>query len=512
MTHTIRARTNGFAVIVALAFVSCPARSGAQVASVPTYGAVDNGPSVLLSNADGGNAYTSVVRVQARATCTGVFLATTDPDDPFGDDASAWVATNGHCVDFPATNVVVREQPGQGFVVFNFFIDTTSRQVQVPIRRMAYATMKGQDIGLVELSARVGELRRAGFEPWRPVLTLPDPDEPVVVVGAPLQRNPQLAYLRLAACPLEGRAAFVYEFTWHWYGFERTRCTDVLPGSSGSPVISRRTGRIVALLNTTNTFAEPYSACQPDSPCEPAGKDAVQPPATSYATPMIRIDRCFDHRGELNLNGPECPLDPGTNTVHAPATLGSINPFLSNVPIGFARSTWSVRITGPQPYYRYKVVKVPDNDCRDLRGYGDVLSITTSPVIADHLPTVEGHYMLCSIGGPTRRWGGDWQSVDYPTVTRVRIDTTPSTLAAPIAITETPTGYLVEFITLGIEVSTYLYKFGPAGETSCTDERDYRLALLEFIPVPKGSRPQVFCAVPHDAAGNRGVLFERLLP
>jgi hypothetical protein len=102
--------------------------------------------------------------------------------------------------------------------------------------------------------------------------------------------------------------------------------------------------------------------------------------------------------------------------------------------------------------------------------------------------------------------------VDYPTVTRVRIDTTPSTLAAPIAITETPTGYLVEFITLGIEVSTYLYKFGPAGETSCTDERDYRLALLEFIPVPKGSRPQVFCAVPHDAAGNRGVLFERLLP
>ena len=499
-------------VLITLALLSWAAAISAQVPRVPTYGATDNGPSVLLSNADGSNAYTSVVRVQARATCTGVFIATTDPADPSGDDASAWVATNGHCVAFPATNVVVREQPGQGFVVFNFFIDTTSSHVQVPIRRMAYATMKGQDIALVELSARVGELRRAGFEPWRPVLTLPGPDEPVVVVGAPLQRNPQLAYLRLAACPLEGRAAFVYEFTWHWYGFARTRCTDLLPGSSGSPVISRRTGRVVALINTTNAFAQPYSACQPDSPCEPAGKDAVQPPATSYATPVIRIDRCFDARGEFNLNGAGCPLDPGMNTEHAPATLGSINPFLTDVPIGPARSTWSVRVAGPHPYYRYKVVKVPDGDCRDLRGYGDVMNLTTAPVIADLLPTVEGHHMLCSIGGPTRRWGGDWQSVDFPTVTRVRIDTTSSTLAAPIAITETPTGYLVEFITLGIEVSNYRFKFGPAGETNCVDERDYRLALLEFINVPKSGRPQVFCAVPYDAAGNRGVLFEQPLP
>jgi hypothetical protein len=486
--------------------------TSAQVTPVPTYGATDNGPSVLLSNADGSNAYTSVVRVQARATCTGVFIATTDPDDPAGDEASAWVATNGHCVEFPATNVVVREQPGQGFVVFNFFIDTTSSQVRVPIRRMAYATMKGQDIALVELSARVGELRRAGFEPWQPVLTLPEPDEPVVIVGAPLQRNTQLSYLRLSACRLEGRAAFVYEFTWHWYGFERTRCSDVLPGSSGSPVISRRTGRIVALLNTTNSFAEPYSACQPDSPCEPAGRGAVQPPATSYATPMIRVDRCFNDRGEFNLNGPECPLDPGTNTEHAPATLGSINPFLSDAPIGLARSTWNVRITGPHAYYRFKVVNVPDGDCRDLRGYGDVLSVTTTPVIGDLLPSVEGHHMLCSIGGPARRWGNDWQSVDYPTVTRVRIDTTPSPLAPPIAITETATGYFVEFITLGIEVSNYRYKVGPAGETRCSDEREYRLALLEFITVPKGSRPQVFCAIPYDAAGNRGVLFEKLLP
>src|SRR4029453_16431662 len=147
--------------------------------------------------------------------------------------------------------------------------------------------------------------------------------------------------------------------------------------------------------------------------------------------PMIRIDRCFDDRGELDLNGSGCPLDPGANTQHAPATLGSVNPFLTSVPIGPARSTWNVLITGPHGHYRYKVVKVPEGDCRDLRGYGDVRGITTEPLIADDLPTGEGHYMFCSIGGPARRWGRDWQSVDYPAVTRVRIDTTPSTLPRP---------------------------------------------------------------------------------
>jgi hypothetical protein len=497
-------------LLVGLALAPRAARS--QVAPVPTYGAADNGPSVLLSNTDGNNAYTSVVRVQSRATCTGVFIATTDPESRRGDEASAWVVTNGHCVAFPGPNVVLRDQPGQGSVVFNFFIDTPSHQVQVPIRRMAYATMKGQDIALIELSARVGELRRAGFEPWRPVLTLPEPDEPVVVVGAPQQRNPALAYLRLAACPLEGRARVVYEFTWHWYTFERTRCSDVLPGSSGSPVISRRTGRIVALLNTTNAFATPYSACQIDSPCEPEGKDAVQPESTSYATPIVRIDRCFDAAGELDLNGDGCPLDQGVNTEHTPATLGRINPFLANAPIGLPRSAWNVRITGSHPYYRHKVVKMPAGDCRDLRGYGEVRSIAAQPVVDDALPTAEGHYMLCSIGGPTRRWGSDWQSIDFPTVTRVHIDTTPSTLPPPIAITETPTGYFVEFVTLGNEVSNYTYKVGPAGESRCSDGSSYRLALLEFITVPKVNRPQVFCALSYDAAGNQGVPFEQVLP
>jgi len=481
-----------------------------QVRPVPTYGASEGGSSVLLSNADGANAYSGVVRVQARATCTGVFLATTKDDDARGGEASAWVATNGHCPAFPGTNQVLLDQPGTGSVVFDFFIDTQSRQRRVPIRRMAYATMKGHDIALLELSARVDELRRAGYEPWRPVTTLSADDEPVVVVGAPLQANPSLAFLRLAACRLEGRAPLVFEYIWHWYGFERNGCADVQAGSSGSPVISRRTGRIVALVNTTNMGAPWYTACELDSPCEPTRGGSVQPQNTSYATPLVGIDRCFA-AGDFNVRAPGCPLDPGDGVTYSPGQLGAQNPLLASAPLVQPRRTWNVTVGGT-PYYRYKVVAVPPGDCRDLRGYGDVRRTVDAPVITDPLPTVDGHYMLCGIGGETRQWREVWQSSDFPTSARVRIDTQPPTLPAEIRITDSGPSYAIEFVDRGNEVALYTYKVGPAGTISCADPTGYRVLFFDFVNVQKIGRAQVLCATPYDAASNPGRVFEALLP
>ncbi|HEY8150585.1 MAG TPA: hypothetical protein VIK51_16885, partial [Vicinamibacteria bacterium] len=61
-----------------------------------------------------------------------------------------------------------------------------ARQLSVPVSRIAYATMKRQDVAVLELAARYDEILRSGIEPWPVTLTLPAPDEPVVVVGAPL--------------------------------------------------------------------------------------------------------------------------------------------------------------------------------------------------------------------------------------------------------------------------------------------------------------------------------------
>jgi hypothetical protein len=498
------------ALLAAPVFLASATIAFADVRPIPTYGASDGGPSVLMSNADGLSPYSGVVRVQARATCTGVFLATTEDDDRRGGAASAWVATSGHCVAFPGSNQVLLDLPGSGSVVFDYFVDTQARQVRVPIRRVAYATMKGHDIALVELSARVDELQRAGFGPWRPVLALPADDEPVVVVGAPLQADPRVAFLRLAACQLGGRAPLLLEHTWHWYGFERTGCTDIQPGSSGSPVISRRTGQVVALINTSNAGQPWYTACDLDSPCEPKGAGSEQPRNTSYATPLVGIDRCFAG-GDFDVNAPGCPLDPGAGVDYSPGWLGADNPLLASAPLVRPRRTWNVAVTGT-PYYRYKVVALPGGDCRDLRGYGDVRATIASPVIDDRLPTTDGHYMLCGIGGATRHWGPDWQSPDFSTTSRVQIDTRPPTLPASIQITDEGTVYLVEFFGLGNEVAQYTYKAGPAGETSCADPGGYRYMFFDFTNIPKINRPQVFCAIPYDAASNPGTIFEAVLP
>lgn len=481
--------------------------------AVPTYGGRDGGPSFLLSNADGHNPYASIVRYQGRATCTGVFLDTIpEGEDP--GDAPAYVLSNGHCSDFPGSNEVLIDRPAvRSQVIFNYFADTRSQQVPVPVARIAYATMKGHDIAVLQLAARYADIVDQGFEPWRPTLTLPERDEPVVIVGAPLQRDPETAFLRLGACRLDGRAPLVLEFGWHWYNFDRNTCAGIQSGSSGSPVISRLTGRVLGLVNTTTAGGRPrYTECTLDHPCEPTTDGAVSRPETSYATPLVRIDRCFDETGRFDLRGAGCPLDPGDQFRATPAFVGAVNPGMAAVPIGRPKHRWDVSVSGTFELYRYKVAAVPTQDCRDLRGYSSPRRVSERPVIDDPLPTEDGWRFLCVVGGRQSRWGDAWQSTDFPTVVAVRIDTVPPRIAAPLTIEESDFSWLVTFATLDPEISLYTFKYGRPVETRCDDVSGYRLALIPFIALPKSDRPYVFCAIPYDSAFNPGQPIEKLLP
>jgi hypothetical protein len=481
--------------------------------AVPSYGAREGGDSVLLANADGRNAYMGIVRYQGRATCTGVFLDTI-PDGRDPGDAPAYVLTNGHCSDFPGPNEVLPDRPAvRHQVIFNYFADTTRAQVAVPVARIAYATMKGHDIAVLELSARYIDLVEEGFAPWRPALILPERDEPVVVVGAPLQNDPQTAFLRLAACRLAGRASLVLEFRWHWYDFDRNTCADIQPGSSGSPVISRVTGRVLGLANTTTWGGRRrFTECTLDHPCEPRAEGHESRPDTSYATPLVRVDRCFDGTGRFALRSAGCPLDPDDQLRVAPTFIGAVNPGLETVPIGRPVRRWDVALTGSFEFFRYKVAAADEQDCRDLRGYGPPLRREAHPVIDDPLPARDGWWFLCIVGGRQSWWGAEWQSVDFPTVVAARIDTIPPRVAAPLTIDEGDTAWRVTFEGLDPEIALYTFKFGRPAETRCDDASDYRPALVPFTSLPKSGRPYVFCAVPYDSALNPGALVEAFLP
>jgi len=503
----------GLRTCLLLVFVASGAIVTEAARSVPTYGATDGGPSVLLSNADGRNPYSGIVRYIGRAQCTGVFVATIhDGEDP--RDAPAYVLTNGHCPEFPGANDVFvdRPAPSNHRVLFNYFADTATRQFSVPVSRIAYATMKGQDVAVLELAARYNDIVRSGFEPWPVTLALPAPDEPVVVVGAPLTGTAATSFLRLAACQLESRAKAVLEFIWHWFDYARNRCSDISAGSSGSPVISRLTGRLLGLVSTTTIGAVRYTECFLNHPCEAISRDVASQANTSYMTPLVRVDRCFDQSGQFDVAREGCPLDSGLQVGVTPPFLGAENPRRDSGLLGPSRRSWNVTVSGQFDHYRYKVVAAASGDCRDLRGYGMSRRVSDARVIDDPLPQAESYHFLCVIGGRGTRWGDRWQSLDHPTIVAVRIDTIPPRIPARITVREGDLSWFVAFGTIDPEISGYVYKVGRPSETRCDDPADYRGAMIPFIALPKANRPYVFCAIPHDSALNPGMTFEALLP
>ena len=138
-----RSRTHGLVPALLSVTVAC----GAAV-DVPSYGAADEGPSVVLSNADGRNAYTGVARLQGRATCSAALL-----DAGAGAGAPAYVLTNGHCSTTFGSNELALDQPAPSSYAasFGLFADTPAALHVVPVRRIAFSSMKGTDLSLMEL-------------------------------------------------------------------------------------------------------------------------------------------------------------------------------------------------------------------------------------------------------------------------------------------------------------------------------------------------------------------------
>lgn len=500
-------RTGLAAAAVALATLPSPALGS----DVPTYGAHAGGAPVLLSNADGESPYTGVGRYQGRASCTAVFIETVPPEEDTGR-SPAYILTNGHCPEFPGSNEVLHDRPaGRATVTFNDFADTARARVVVPVAVTRYATMKGTDLAIVELAVTAARLRALGIRPWRVTSASAEAGDDIVVVGVPLQRDPAATHLRLSACTLEGTVPLVVEYIWRWFDLLVHRCAGIAPGSSGSPVISRRTGAVLGLVHTTTSGGRaPYTACALDHPCEPLVDGEVSRPGTSYAIPLTGVTACFVD-GWLTPGAPGCPLDPGRQVEATPSRLGYVNPSLEQVPLGRPQRLWNVAVGGPFEAYRYKVAQAGAAECRDPRGYGPMQDAQRRPLIDDPLPRRDGWWFLCLTGHRSRDGGAD-QPPAFATAVAVRIDSLPPRVPPPLAVEEHDLGWRVTFATTPPETVGYVFKAGRPSETRCVDPAGYRPALVPFLSLSKQDRPLVFCAQPFDAAGNRGRLIEIVLP
>jgi hypothetical protein len=366
--------------------------------------------------------------------------------------------------------------------------------VAAPIRRIAYATMKGSDITLLELATTQAELASHGVRALELESDEPAAGESIRIVGAPASFfEPCEWFLRSAVCTL-GERADLLEFTWHFWFTRRNDCEDVVGGLSGSPVIVARTGRVAGIVNTTTHLAFARGGdfdCYAGRPCEAAlGGQRVEE-ETNYSIPVSGLTECFRATGEFDLTRSACPLDRGRQLTVTRRTR-------NQRPGG----RWGAALSGGLAFYRYKVGVAGAGDFRDEAGYSAPIRLADRATIDDPLPEQENRYLLCVVAGDGATVDTSWQPARNATVVIARVDATPPLRPPMYSVMENDSFYRVTFQFTPPELSVYDYKLGPAATTRC-DEPGYRPYLRVPVPIPKNEGPLRLCFYAYDEADNK---------
>ena len=475
--------------------------------AVAAYGAEPGGPAVALSNADGRNAFTGVGRFRGRAACTAFLI-----DTGGGADTPAYALTNGHCATTFGSQEVAIGQPAPASyrMTFGVFSDTPDSRVEVGVRRIAFSTMKGTDLAVLELAAKRGDLQARGLTPLHLARRPSERNERLVVVGAP-QSGVAGGDLQISACRQDAEGLTVLEYQWHWLDMERNGCLGIAPGSSGSPVLSKWSGFVVAILNTTTRGSSFVDDCFLNRPCEVLdGARALSLRDVNYAAPIAGLSACFDGAGAFDLRGSGCPLDAGAQITPLPGWAAYANPDLAEHVFGAPQRVWDIRISGP--FARYAARVVPADEiarCRDPGRYPSPVTLRPNEIFAAPLPETEGRHALCLLG--VDGFAGGDQNPRHPNVVTVTIDKTPPEGPAPFVVREGEDVWSIAWSFNPPEQSGVLYKAGLAASISC-ETGGYTLARVPFASVPFRSEEQRLCVVGFDSAGNRSRPVDRLLP
>src|SRR5919202_1901929 len=263
-----------------------------------------------LLSAEQGRTYNGVVSLEneGKGFCTAFFL-NTDGDG----NAPAYAITNGHCYDiplFPAAKEIIVNRSSSMVLKLNYFRNEETRVRPVFVQRVVYATIKNTDIAILELDTTFKQLLREGFIPLNMDSVLPTVGEPVKVIGIPVSGvKPSVSFLHKAACEV-GETVRIREDVYQLDTSIRHHCS-VVGGMSGSPMISLKSDRVVAIVNTgVNDEALTQPECSLNRPCEVSSDGKVATfPKENYAQRVNTILSCFDKKGIFNLNLPSCTLE-----------------------------------------------------------------------------------------------------------------------------------------------------------------------------------------------------------
>jgi hypothetical protein len=220
------------------------------------------------------------------------------------DTDRAMMLTNGHCYEggfIPAGQVLVNRASTRSGTLLN---SSGTAVATVRADLLLYATMTGTDVSLYRLNQTIATIRtNTGISPL--TISASHPADGISIF------IPSGYHAQIWNCSINGFAATVREDQWTWHDSIRySMPCQIIPGTSGSPVVSTATGEVVGANNTINENGE---MCTLDNPCEVLSDGTtVATLNQGYAQQTYWFNTCLTASRTIDLTKPGCLLTGAT--------------------------------------------------------------------------------------------------------------------------------------------------------------------------------------------------------
>ncbi len=254
---------------------------------------------LMSSFADESYNFEGIVKLD---NCSGALVKfeNSNPND------KAMVMSNGHCVSMGPFGGFIK--PGE-FVsnkaakrAFRFLNkDGSLSSNSVNSTKILYATMTGTDVSLYEVDMTFAQIKNK-FQVN--ALTLdsnhPVDGDTIDILSGYWQKG--------YSCKIDGFVFKLHEDAYEWTDsirYEKGGCKTI-HGTSGSPILSRNSGKVIGINNTGNDNGE---KCTMDNPCEISKDGSVYvEQGRSYGEQTYRFYSCLNEQGKLDLTVSGCEL------------------------------------------------------------------------------------------------------------------------------------------------------------------------------------------------------------
>ena len=284
-----------FSTLLVFAFVLV----STQVFAFPTPGASDNGYSLENWSAD--YDFNGIAKL---SNCSGSLFHF----EGYNLDDKALILTNGHCVGFPLIppgEIRHDESSSRRFELYNSEGMTSGNSVKA--ERLIYATMTDTDLAIYRLKQTYREIQdQLGIESLELAKNPAALEESIAIVSG--------YHHSVSECTLEAYPFQLKEGDWFFKTPLRySKECHVIGGTSGSPVVSLESGKIVGV---NNTVKENGAACTINNPCELDAKGKILSiPNRGYGQQTKNVYSCLDKNLQFDLSIKGCVLPKGKKPI-----------------------------------------------------------------------------------------------------------------------------------------------------------------------------------------------------